>query len=277
MLVLRPELGTSWQFVREFIQGPEFSEAPFELAYAVGNSGMLLEQNALAGWKGDDVLFPADGCSTRRPPYLRSILDFGYEILIESSWLPCEVRLLKPPKNESVPLACRVWKKREAAVFPASRRMEKAALAWNTLKAVYRDAPELLSFPPEAEQYAAIGSRYWNVNHPKILTMVPALMELVRGLREATLQPERARLFSYLTSNSFYGYTVPSRLSGTTLAIELPNRLLDLAQQDKFACTTRLAPDDFLPGTVGVYHNPYHYALNQWEAPNTDLGQHLQP
>ncbi len=277
LLVLRFERGTSWQFMREFIQGPEFSEAPFELAYAVENSGTLLEQNALAGWQGENVLFPASGCSTRRPPYLRSVLDFGYEILIESGWLPCEVRLVKPPSNESVPLACRVWKKREAAAFPASCRLEKGTPGWNTLKAVYRDAPELLCFPPGAEQYAGIGSRYWNVGHPKVLAIVSALTGLARRLREAALPAERARLFSYLTSNSFYGYTVPSRLSGKTLAIDLPNRLLDLAQQEKFACATRLAPSDFLPGTVGGYHNPYHYALNQWEVPNTDLGQPLQP
>jgi hypothetical protein len=71
------------------------------------------------------------------------------------------------------------------------------------------------------------------------------------------------------------GYKVPSRLSGLTLAVELPNRLLDLAQDEGLACPERLAPSDFLPGTVEGYSNPYHYGLGAWELHDTGLGQAL--
>jgi hypothetical protein len=133
-------------------------------------------------------------------------------------------------------------------------------------------APELLRFPAIAEEYAAIGSRYWNINHAKIDKIVRTITSLMNRCHEGKLSAEKSRLIKYLTSHSFYGYVVPSRLSGVTLAIDLPNRLLEIAEGEGLACSDRLAPDDFLPGTVSGYNNPYHYDLRESETRGTKLG-----
>jgi hypothetical protein len=94
--------------------------------------------------------------------------------------------------------------------------------------------------------------------------------------REGRLSAEKSRLISYLTSSSFLGYKVASRLSGATLAIDLPNRLLEIAQSEGLAGSLRLEPNDFFPGTVAGYSNPYHYSLREWDARATGLGRPLE-
>lgn len=80
----------------------------------------------------------------------------------------------------------------------------------------------------------------------------------------------------YLTSNTFYGYLVPSRMSGVRLALEVPNRLLDVAEEEGLAHAEHLVPSDFVPGTVEGYQNPYHYDLRGWKSRGTGLGQRLE-
>jgi hypothetical protein len=94
-------------------------------------------------------------------------------------------------------------------------------------------------------------------------------------VHQKRLSEDRFKLVSYLRSNAFYGYTVPSRKSGSTLALEVPNRLLDVAEGEGLAHAEHLVPDDFVPGTVDEYENPYHYDLSGWDSRGAGLGKRL--
>ncbi len=141
------------------------------------------------------------------------------------------------------------------------------------LKNLYKEGPELLRFPAEIAKYAAIGSRYWNIDHPKIARITAVLNALADRQRQQRLSADNSRVVHYLTSNTFYGFLVPSRMSGDTLALEVPNRLLDIAEKEGLGYAEHLLPADFLPGTVGEYMNPYHYDLNKWKIRGKGLGR----
>jgi hypothetical protein len=111
------------------------------------------------------------------------------------------------------------------------------------------------------------------MDHPKIKAIVAVLTELADRKRQQRLSTDGARVVHYLASTTFYGYTVPSRKSGRTLALEVPNRLLDVAVKEGLPHAERLLPSDFLPGTVEAYENPYHYDLTGWKIRGTGLGQ----
>ena len=282
LLVLRSKGGMVWISLKDFTHGDEFGEAPYELAYA--NHGEFPEignVSVFPGWEGDDVLFPSEGCSSYNYPWLSDVLSFGCRALAQLGWQPVALRLLNAPRDERVPLVCRVWEKvglGRGAIRPGELRSETGpweANEWAVLRSLYREAPEVLRFPVAVERYAAIGSRYWNCGHPKIGRIISALTGLKNRQRAQMLSPDRSRAVSYLTSNTFYGYVVPSRMADVTLAIEVPNRLLDIAEEEGLACSDRLVPSDFLPGTVEGYSNPYHYSLRGWEHRGTNLGRPL--
>ena len=274
LLILQSVGGTGWQFMSEFIQGSEVFEAPFELAYVASEVSGRIQQNAFTGWEGANVLFPTEGFSGRNPPYLKHVLSFGEKMLTQSGWIPQALQFVRPPASDPVPLVCRVWRKGDADDLSSDKQTK--SLPWNALRRVCKDLPQLLEFPEASKEIAAIGSRYWNVKHPKIVAISQSLLELSLRFNQRKLSTEKTRLFTYLTSNSFYGYTVPSRRAGFTLAIDLPNRLLDLAEGEEFACAHRLVVGDFYPGTTDKYLNPYHYDLRGWRKQGSDLGLAMQ-
>ena len=89
------------------------------------------------------------------------------------------------------------------------------------------------------------------------------------------LPTEQLKLVNYLRSDTFQGYVVPSRYSGLNLALEVPNRLLRVAKEAGLGDAEELVTQDFFPGTVNGYQNPYHYELSDWKKPGTDLGKLL--
>jgi hypothetical protein len=52
------------------------------------------------------------------------------------------------------------------------------------------------------------------------------------GIKAGRISSENERLVRYLCSNKYYGYVVPCRVSAVNLAIDLPNRLLEIAEQE---------------------------------------------
>jgi hypothetical protein len=268
--------GVAWRFLEDFAHEEEFCEAPFELGYAWhGAFGEIGNESVLAGWEGEDMLFPLEQSDPDNYPYLQAVLAFGNRVLKRIGWQPAALSLASPPRDESVPLACRVWRKQEQDGTRSRENEEGTAPSWRLLKRFYDEAPEILQFPATAERYAAIGSRYWNGGHPKVALMVRTIRSLLERDHAGMLASERSRLVRYLTSTDFYGYTVASRISGVTLAIELPNRLLDIAEDEGLSCSERLAPGDFLPGTAEGYRNPYHYDLRGWQHRGGNLGRRL--
>ena len=276
LLVLRSGGGVAWRFLEDFAHDEWFCEAPFELGFAwYRDFGEIGNGSVLAGWEGEDMLFPLEHSDPYNYPYLRDVFSFSNRVLKRIGWQPAALFLVSPSGDESVPLACRVWRKPERD-GTLSRESEKAAAPnWESLKRFCNYAPEILQFPATAERYAAIGSRYWNGGHPKVALMVRTIRSLLERHHAGMLASERSRLVGYLTSAAFCEYTVPSRLSDVTVAIELPNRLLDIAEEEGLSCSERLAPGDFLPGTVEGYRNPYSYDLRGWERRGRNLGRRL--
>jgi len=282
VLVLSSAEGPTWRVLNEFVQGEEFIEAPFEIAYArSGEFSGFGRKSGLKGWEGNDALFPSEGLASKRYPWLNAVLAFGHRALTQLGWCPVEIRIVRPTGAETVPLVCRVWKKsgggdpdddRSAGTPDVGRRR---VASWHLMKNLYREAPEVLRFPASIAKYAAMGSRYWNINHPKIVRIIAVLTELQERRRQERLSADKLRKVSYLTSNSYYGYLVPSRKSGITLALEVPNRLLALAKEEGLAPADDLVPADFFPGTIDGYENPYHYDLSGWKTTGTGLGRRL--
>lgn len=285
LLVLRPGEGPAWAFAREFISGESFQEAPFELAYAKEDFYREIDNksSSLAGWEGDQSLISDEGFSGRSNdhPWLHRVIPFGHRALMRSGWEPVEIALVKPPRGESLPLVCRVWRK--ANKQPPDRGQEQEVPCdwnlegrdWKGLDGVYRDAPELLRFPKSIEQYAAFGSRYWNVAHPKIANITLTLKALGNRFLKGHISAANSRDYSTITGAGFYGHVVPARRSGTILALEVPNGLLQIAEREGLKCSDRLDQSDFFPGTVGRYENPYHIDLKGWGFRDSGLGQPL--
>ncbi|MDP2996378.1 MAG: ATP-binding protein [Bryobacterales bacterium] len=276
LLVLRSGGGVAWRFLKDFARGEEYCEAPFELGYAWHRAfGEIGNSSVLAGWEGEDMLFPLEHSDPDNYPYLWTVFSFANRVLARLGWQAVALLLVSPSRAESVPLACRVWRKLKRDGTRSPENEEAAAPDWTVLKRLYRQAPEILEFPATAERYAAIGSRYWNGGHPKVAIIVRTIGSLLERDRAGMLASDRSRVVRYLTSDEFCDYIVPSRMSGATLAIELPNRLLDIAEEEGLSCSERLAPGDFLPGTVEGYGNPYRYDLRGWERRGTKLGRPL--
>jgi hypothetical protein len=82
LLVLVSGGGLAWRFAREFADGDEFCEAPYELGYAINQQPREIgDQLSFAGWDGQDMLFPSEGCTLGTPPYLSAVLRFGEDAL----------------------------------------------------------------------------------------------------------------------------------------------------------------------------------------------------
>jgi hypothetical protein len=281
LLVLRSGQGLVWRFLKEFAHSEEFVEAPFELNFA--NRGELKgfeKSSGLDGWEGGDALFPTERFVPKGYPWLSPVLTFGARALRRLGWRPVEVYLARPPANQALPLVGRIWRK-SGPRHQVGDRMRCPADEQRTiggsefLKDLYRAAPEVLQFPASIAQHAAIGSRYWNLSHPKIVGIVVTLRDLADRFSKHALSADELKKFSHITSTAFYDYVVPSRESDVTLALEVPNRLIAIAEKEGLTHAQPLVPSDFLPGTIEGYRNPYYYDLCGWKDSGTGLGLRL--
>lgn len=260
VLVLRQGQGLVWAAFQDVVNREEILEAPYELHYAAKDQEVTSLD--LGGWKGKCALFPGERFTTVKMPWLGPTLDLTFSVLKEGGWRPHGIRMVEAPTGEDVPLVCRVWRQ----CPPNQHRTER------TLKGLYREAPELVSFPEEFSQFAAFGSRFWNIDHPKTTALVQALNSLQQRTKNHELTPSHLRLVRYLTSNTNYGFVVPSRISARRLALETPNGLAAIAAAEGICAPIELTQDDFAPGTLAAYHNPYHYDLRRWRAEGSGFG-----
>ena len=284
LLILKSGSGPEWKYLKEFEHCTHLLETPYELPYAREH---FLDSpdvgSALSGWEGEDAIVSAEGfrSNSNDHPWVHTVVDFGHRTLIRQGWQPVELVLVRPSVKEELPLACRVWRRgsrSDGTINPNEwpNRVEH----WTepnckALRCLYRDAPELLRFPKAAKGFAAFGSRYWDIENPKIAKIVSVFNALVHRRESGSLSTNSLRTISSVTDNSFYGYKVPSRKAGTMLAIDLPNRLLDIAEEEGMSCPERLAPSDFYPGTVGKYQYAKWYSLEGWKVSGTGLGKIL--
>ena len=282
VLILRKGAGLVWVSLREFAFGDEFVEAPFEIGYACFAPGRDLVgfggESKLDGWEGEDALFPLHASSSNFP-WLGAVVGFGHRICTRLGWAPVGIRLVHGP--DEIPFACRVWKRggvpgRTAADLVGDEWLEPQG-EWAALKRLYGEAPDLMRFPASIARYAAIGSRYWNIEHPKIAGIVSVLKELRGRADQRQLSPDGLRALAYFTSYTFYGYVVASRHAGRRLALEVPNNLLEVAQSEGLPRADGLVVEDFLPRTLEGYRNPYYFDLSGFMERGTGLGQPLGP
>lgn len=198
VLVLRSGEGLVWRRLADLAGPEELVEAPFELNYA--NSGELRgfgDQSGLQGWEGVDAMFPTERFDQQPYPWVESVLRFGYQALRRLGWSPDHITLVQPPGKESVPLVCRVWRK----CPPKAQRTPSTS--WQVLRSLYENAPDILRFPDAMSRYPAIGSRYWNSQHPKMARIITALTLLAESVRQKQLSAEEMGLVSYLGSSAF--------------------------------------------------------------------------
>jgi hypothetical protein len=284
LLILEPRLGPVWKFLKEISSRSHLLETPYELSYAREH---FLDSpdvgSALSGWEGEDAIVSAYGfrSNSNDHPWVHTVVGFGHRTLIRQGWQPVELVLVRPSIDEKLPLACRVWRRDDRSVgeinpneWP-SRDEHWIEPNCKVLSCLYRDAPELLRFPKAAKGFAAFGSRYWDIENPKIAKIVSAFNALVHRRENGSLSTNSLRAISSVTSNSFYGYKDPSRKADVTLAIDVPNRLLDIAEEEGLNCSERLMRSDFYPGTVGKYEYAKWYRLDGWRIPGTGLGRFL--
>jgi hypothetical protein len=281
LLLLRAGEGFVWSSIEAFAQGESFIEAPFELGYILGGLSSFGEDFNLDGWEGDHALFPTESFTSKRFPWLGATLAYGHRELKRLGWCPTEICLVRSPANETLPLVCRVWRNRGVVYDEVDsndkwyterqRKME----GWQVLKNLYEAAPDILNFPESIAEYAAIGSRYWNISHPKIVQVISTLTELKNRWLQQRLSANGWQRVAYLRSNQYYGYIVPSCYSDTRLALELPNHLLDIAEEEGLGHTERLVSSDFFPGTTEGYRSPHHLGHKEWQRRGTGLGQRL--
>lgn len=258
LLVLSATKGLIWRTIGSLTGSDHLPEVPFELAYAWDNQykDQPIDMARHFLWAGEDSLVLS--LPSRRNPWLPNILNVTRETLRAQGWQPSAIFAVSPPTGELTPLICRKWT-RDGGRHPSiSSPVGETPVPWGA------DAPELLHFEAPIDGYAAFGSRYWNRDHRKIQNIIVALQQLRAKLVNHEMSGDAVAIYRYLTSTKFYGYTVPSRISGQTLALSLPNRLLELARKEGIECDCRLEPADFYPGTVGGYSNPYHYPLASW-------------
>jgi len=283
LLVLQAEKGPAWVPLSGFVTGEDFVDAPFELGYTqrLRDSLEIGQPCGLEGWEGEDALFPLAGLSSYTYPWLSAVIAFGYRLLGQRGWYPSAIRLVRAPDQETVPLVCRVWRK-AGATKPNDVRGDEGCLEGHgprdmgaALRHLYREAPEVVQFSDNITQYAALGSRYWNIEHPKIKRILETLTRLVALRKNRGLSTDGERMLTYLTSNKFYGYVVPARFSSIDLALEVPNRLLEITTREGLPSTEPLVAEDFVAESIGKYQNPYHYDIREWKKPGTGLGKRL--
>jgi hypothetical protein len=284
LLILKSGLAPEWKHLKEVACSTYFLEAPYELSYAREH---FLDSpdvdSALSGWEGEDALVSSEGfhSNSNDHPWVHTVVEFGHRSLIRQGWQPVELVLVRPSVLENLPLVCRVWRRADrgaGAINPnewPTRDEYWIEPNCKALRCLYRDAPELLRFPKAAKGFAAFGSRYWDIGSPKIAKIVSAFNALVHRRENGSLTTNSLRAISSVTSNNFYGYKIPSRKAGATLAIDLPNRLLDIAEAEGLSCSERITQSDFYPGTVEKYEYPGWYSLDGWKISGTGLGQIL--
>lgn len=216
VLVLGAATGLHWQALSDFTNGERLLEAPYELTYAWEKH--FPRSSVRDVWRCSWAGLNAYVCelSSRRDPWLGPVVRLSQIALRKSGWHPTGLSVVVPPTGESIPLGCRTWVRQVPALPSCGAGSRSETLG------IWGDAsPTLLHFDDAINRYAAFGSRYWNLNHGKIQAIVVALRELWARARRQELPDEIRVKYGYLTSNSYYGFTVPSRQSGQTLGLSL--------------------------------------------------------
>ena len=279
--------GLSWRNASVVFGSEEILEAPDELGYVLGSETYF--ETALRHvehWSG-----PTCFVALRRDPsgaWWSAAASLAQRFLEMQGFAPTDMRLVNSASDDDVPLVCRVWRKQSGPVRSPQKldlpyllaewrkdpTMVCPELVQRTLSGMHglESVPLLIRFPDSMNEVAALGSLYWNQNNTKIRALVELLLELSVRSRRGSLSGRAQQVFQYVNSTSFLGFVVQARHSGVRAAIDRYRELLDIAEKEGLPVPKPLGHEDFLPGSVGKYWNPYHYPISSWPKSTRPVG-----
>jgi len=287
--VLESGHGLSWRSAASIFSGEEILEAPDELKYVFGSEDRFYAALREATyWHG-----PSCFLALRRYSYGQwwaAAARLAVTFLEIHRFVPVGIRLLHGADGDSVPLVCRVWRKQTnpikqirdldasslLAEWRASPTMVYPDLLRSTLplgrNPELNAIPDVVRFPDDMNDVAAIGSLYWNQNNKKIQHLVEFLLEFSDRLRRGQVSGRTQQIFDHVNDASYLGYVVGARRSSFRAAIGRYEELLKAVKQDGFTVPDPITQKDFFPDSVGEYRNPYHYPIWSWVKSKTPIG-----
>ena len=255
VLVLSGGQGLQWLSAGSLLAQSEILETPSEVSYRLDQM-VFVEgfESSLQSWVGPDALVIGRGTTNTVAPGVGAVSAFSRHILEKHGFNLQAIRILGSPLNEDAPFACPVWV-RQSTDDPAQRVVD---VLWN-------EGPRLVTFPSGHAGFAAFGSLFWNREHPKIQAILRSLAEISAHQHEFSLLA-RQYLTAYSTPSGFVGYLVAARYPGRKMAIERLQKVLDIGRKEGLVIdSASLLDEDFVPGTLSSYSNPYHYDFHSWK------------
>lgn len=266
VLALVADAGLIWTKLASVLDRGLLLEAPSDLDEIVG--GMQASRNigmrhwrALNAWRGPMVLAVGSsmGYHSARPCEAAAVgavpaalQHFGY--------FASAVRLITSPPGSAAPYAARVWRKDEG-IADATLSVNDVLSGWSVGEVrpapdflrehISGILPELVEFPPEAAEYAAIGNLFWNVRNAKIAALVEVIFAVDREikLRGSTKNP-----LTEILQGKRYSYSAedrPRRVSNLRCAIGKFDEVVELGRNHGVVFAgDGLTVEDTLPGTV---------------------------
>jgi hypothetical protein len=272
----------SWRDASDLLGSDEILEAPDELRYVLSSSSEDYSEAALRQfkhWSGPTCFIALKSDSTG--PWWRAVAHFSQTFLEMQGFAPTDLHFVNSASDDEVPLVCRVWR-RQSKPVRATPNLEVSHLltewrndpmmvcpelvgrALSSRMGDTESAPLLVRFPDSMKEVAAVGSLYWNQNNMKIRALVEVLLGLAVRYQRGELSERAQKVFDYVNSTSYLGYIVRARHSRARAAIDRFRELLDVADTEGLRVPKPLGHEDFLPGSVGKYWNPYHYPISSW-------------
>lgn len=243
--ILEPGVGLEWVDFNA-AETDEFWEAPYELRY-IGNQMIASElqrpSDILRSWSGPRAHILPAGFTPFPYPWLDCLSERVRRPLRQHGFQATGLRFVEGGRGEPLPLVMFQWTK--------SSGVTRLSFL-----------PPLLPFPSGFEEFGALGTVTWNSLNLKMATAHEVLSRLERDY--SALDLESKRISQELISGGFAEHTVEARSTTSRLAIRRFNLLLEVAERAGLGGSVRLADEDFYPGSVSQYENPYHYDWKRW-------------
>jgi hypothetical protein len=277
------EDGISWtELGRARANEDTVYEAPWELPH---QSKKLWTNPLPAGvWHGPQAVLTASHEPYTRMPHYDLTVNMTKRLLRSAGFQLSGILPVSSPASDEVPLFCGVWKRGRLVAYQDIWQEVEAWLEDESMSSPSilsfiggGDLPFVVSFPDELNQYMAIGSLYWNQRHEKTRSAVDALFRLAKLRRQNRLTPDAIKEYDiYRDVTRFAGYVVCSRKASPQMGIRRFQAWLSLSKAVGASGTeVLLGPDDFLPGTIDGYENPYGYNYLRWRESPTRVGEPL--
>jgi hypothetical protein len=281
--------GLVWSNLGQAIDDGWLLETPMEVDNALctrinrsGLSGEFVSDADLTAWSGPPAAF-LRWYERLAYPWLFALVADARAVLRSHEFAPTRIELVSAPPGDPLPLLCRVLERQPGGLSELAT-VEQQAEAWfshRRISALVRDSVsglELLRFPPVIASYAAIGTRYWNIDHPKVIALADLIVDVSLYL-DSSAQPLRHPWMRSRTQHVLKIHEAirirMNNFGGSP--VELSIQIIEAA---RLAGSTRraepLGEDDVLPGTWHMTRNPLDYSIAKWRNSPTPVGVPLR-